>query len=229
MVDTGLLFVFGECGPKVTEEEFNDWYNNEHGPARLTVPGFSNAIRYKATDSRTPSWLALYDLASPAVVSSDGYKSLASKASDRERALIPRLANLNRRVYDSISVLTNPTNPANCLPGGFILVVTMLVGPELEDEFNKWYEEEHMPDLSRLSGWLRGRRYKLVDSVELAAKPVDPKPVHNYLAIHEFDHDDYFDTAEFNATLETTRSAEMLKQVTFDARRFALHKNIQRS
>ena len=37
----GLLFVYtdpGSSGP-VTEAEFHDWYDHEHGPARLRVPG----------------------------------------------------------------------------------------------------------------------------------------------------------------------------------------------
>ena len=32
-----LLFVYSDPGA-VPVAEFNDWYDNEHGPARLTVP-----------------------------------------------------------------------------------------------------------------------------------------------------------------------------------------------
>lgn len=104
----------------------------------------------------------------------------------------------------------------------------MLVKSELEEEFNRWYEEEHMPDLSKVPGWYRGRRYKLISGVELA-KQVNEKPLHNYLAIHEWSHDTYMDTPEFAATLTTPWSTRMLKEVTeVYARRFVIYKDIQK-
>jgi hypothetical protein len=40
----GLLFAYSDPGP-VLAAEFNDWYDYEHGPARLTVPGISAGYR----------------------------------------------------------------------------------------------------------------------------------------------------------------------------------------
>ena len=34
----GLFYVYTDPGT-VDETEFHDWYDHEHGPARLTVPG----------------------------------------------------------------------------------------------------------------------------------------------------------------------------------------------
>ena len=34
----GLFYVYTDPGT-VDEAEFHDWYDHEHGPARLTVPG----------------------------------------------------------------------------------------------------------------------------------------------------------------------------------------------
>jgi hypothetical protein len=45
----GLFYVYTEPG-SVDEAEFRDWYDHEHGPARLTVPGFGSACRYRAQD-----------------------------------------------------------------------------------------------------------------------------------------------------------------------------------
>ncbi len=47
----GLFYVYTEPG-SVDEAEFHDWYDHEHGPARLTVPGFGRAYRYRALDER---------------------------------------------------------------------------------------------------------------------------------------------------------------------------------
>ncbi|KAJ7890554.1 hypothetical protein B0H14DRAFT_2689813 [Mycena olivaceomarginata] len=48
----GLVFVYLEPGP-VSEADLNDWYDNEHAPLKLTVPGVKSAIRYKAVGGRT--------------------------------------------------------------------------------------------------------------------------------------------------------------------------------
>src|SRR5580693_6771830 len=56
----GLLFVYTDPGP-VPAAEFNDWYDNEHGPARLTVPGITSGSRFHALDDAVPPWLAYYE------------------------------------------------------------------------------------------------------------------------------------------------------------------------
>ena len=215
-----LLFVYGECGPHVTEEEFSgklvssspaytssnsrqEWYDNEHAPARLTVKGFSTALRYKATDSLQPTWLAIYDIATPEVISSDDYKSLRVKASQRESDIVSRLQTLDRRVYTLISTREHDLGQSSVqLPGKFILVVSMEPSLEGEVEFNRWYEEEHMELISKIPGWLRGRRYKILSQNELGGK-VDTRktaPAPSYLAIYEFDRPAFLEQPEMKGT-----------------------------
>src|SRR5258707_15088936 len=45
----------------VAEDEFHDWYDHEHIPERLRVPGFLNAERWIGSSNQKDS-LALYDL-----------------------------------------------------------------------------------------------------------------------------------------------------------------------
>jgi len=68
----GLLLVMMEIKPE-REEEFNRWYNEEHVPERLAIPGFTNARRFKAVEG-APKYLALYELESPEVLESNEYK-----------------------------------------------------------------------------------------------------------------------------------------------------------
>jgi hypothetical protein len=49
-MSAGLFYVYTEPGT-VDEAEFHDWYDGEHGPARLTVPGFRGVPRYRAAIS----------------------------------------------------------------------------------------------------------------------------------------------------------------------------------
>ena len=83
----GLFYVYTEAG-SVDEAEFHDWYDHEHGPARLTVPGFGRALRYQALDGAKPPWLALYELDSPDVLDSPEYKAVVANASDRDKAVM---------------------------------------------------------------------------------------------------------------------------------------------
>ncbi|KAF9010287.1 hypothetical protein BDQ17DRAFT_1234693 [Cyathus striatus] len=223
MSSNGLLFVYGECGPQVTEDEFNDWYNNEHAPARLTVPGFFSATRYKASDSQSPQWLAVYDMESPEIASSEPYKALMGKASDREKTLIPRLSMLNRRIYTLLSTHTHPANKPDT-PAKYVLVATTAVPVGLDQEFNKWYEESHLDEIARVPGWCTCRRYRLLNAIELGSnKPATI--IHNYVAIHEWDNDSYMDAPEFQASLISPWSTKILGAVSeHQERRFVLHK-----
>jgi len=64
----GLLLTLTEPPPGM-EEEFNAWYDEEHLPERLAIPGFRSARRWVA--GRT--YLATYELDSPEVLSSAPY------------------------------------------------------------------------------------------------------------------------------------------------------------
>ncbi|CAA7270023.1 unnamed protein product [Cyclocybe aegerita] len=199
MADKGLLFVFAECGPDVKEDEFNDWYDNEHAPLRLTVPGISNAVRYKAADDKAPSWVAMYDTLYPSIMDGAAYKALASTASDRERALIPRLAMLNRRVYLHISTQVSFSSIMNTTPAKYLGVVTLSVPPDLCEEFDEWYERE------------------FVSGVELGKPQKESTAKHNYLALHDWSRDDH-----------PLLTSSWRPEVERSARRFVLHKNIER-
>src|SRR5262249_11349853 len=45
--------------------------------------------------------------------------------------------------------------------GGTILVVMMEVAPEHEAEFNRWYDDEHLPERLEIPGYISARRFKL--------------------------------------------------------------------
>ena len=71
MPNKGFLLVTMQPAPAF-EEEFNAWYDSEHIPERLAVPGILTARRYVCADGH-PKFLAMYDLESHAVMQSPGY------------------------------------------------------------------------------------------------------------------------------------------------------------
>ena len=71
MENKGFLLVLMQP-PPAFEDEFNAWYDSEHLPERLAVPGFETALRYVCL-SGAPRYLAMYDMKSPAVLDSPEY------------------------------------------------------------------------------------------------------------------------------------------------------------
>jgi len=230
-VDNCLLFAYGECGPDVTEDEFNDWYDNEHAPARLALPGISTAIRYKATDGKPPSWLATFDITTLDVLKSDAYRSLSANASPNEKSIVSRLATLHRRVYSRFATVQNLDVGVTALPSKFTLVVGLAPSPDKEEDVNKWYEEEHLKLMSKVPGFIRARRYKLVSDVELAGKadPNSPAVAFPYVTLYDWESDAYTNEPSFKEAISTPWSAKVLAEVpSSELRLFALYKNFSK-
>ena len=62
--------------PPMLEEEFNAWYDTEHVPERLAVPGILTALRFVCIDGH-PRYLAMYDLENHDVMTSPAYLKVA--------------------------------------------------------------------------------------------------------------------------------------------------------
>jgi hypothetical protein len=81
-----------------------------------------------------------------------------------------------------------------------LLIVTAEVDPEVEAEWNRWYDSVHLPDALRCPGVRRGQRYvsngQIAESVdgkrELLGKRL-------YTTIYELDSPEAIDTPEFEA------------------------------
>ena len=68
----GLLMVYVDV-PAAVEEEFNRWYDEEHIPERLSIPGVLSAARYVAVRGG-PKYLACYELTEPEAYHSDTWQ-----------------------------------------------------------------------------------------------------------------------------------------------------------
>jgi hypothetical protein len=69
----GLLLTLTEPPPAM-EEEFNAWYDEEHLPERLAIPGFRSARRWVADVAPGEGkYVATYELDSPEVLQSAAY------------------------------------------------------------------------------------------------------------------------------------------------------------
>lgn len=202
----GLLYVLSEPGA-VPEAEFHDWYDNEHAPARLAVPGIRNGFRHRAADGRTPSWMACYDLGLEALATRE-YARLRSERSAREQRVVDGLAVLDRRVYellDAHGALPLPAEPA------VVLCVAMSTGDEAV--FHDWYLREHIPLLHTLPGWWRTRRFRRIEG----AGP-------DFLAVHDISGTGLFETGPYRRATSTPLRERVMRTVTDRERRvFRFH------
>ena len=185
----GLFYVYTDPG-SAGEAEFHDWYDHEHGPARLAVPGFRGAVRYRALDEARPPWLALYELDSPDVLDSPGYKALTAEAGPRDKAIMAGLAALDRRVYEQVSSDGSVPGPAPVL-----LSVALSVPAAAESDLAAWYAEEHIPMLLAVPGWRRIRRFRLVRGMDADAP--------DFLSLHELDGPEVLGKPAYLAAVST--------------------------
>lgn len=97
-----LLLVMMEIDPE-TEDEFNRWYDQEHVPERMSVPGFLVGRRFKALEG-TPKYLALYDLENADVLKSEAYlKRLNEEYTEWTARMRTKFKVIKRNVYVEIT------------------------------------------------------------------------------------------------------------------------------
>ncbi|MGD0329803.1 MAG: DUF4286 family protein [Nitrososphaeria archaeon] len=80
------------------EKQFNEWYNKEHIPALLKVPGVISAYRYTSLEG-TPKYTAIYELDKSNVLTSEAWKK-AVEMTPRPKDITPK--NLKRTLYERI-------------------------------------------------------------------------------------------------------------------------------
>jgi hypothetical protein len=158
----GQLMVYCEV-PEHYEEEFNAWYNDEHIPERLAIPGVLNAARYQAV-AGGPKYLACYELASPEAWYSEAWQKWLKNPTPWSRRMSPSvigtayIRNLYRRIYPA----TVPEETAQADMSPVLLVGRMSVPEALDAKFNEAYNNERLPLCDRIPGYIRARRFEAV-------------------------------------------------------------------
>ncbi|MBI3965605.1 MAG: hypothetical protein HY329_08220 [Chloroflexi bacterium] len=211
----GLLLAMMDA-PEGDEDDFNRWYNTEHMPERRALPGFLETRRWIAIEGQ-PKYVALYDLETPEVVRSEAYRNVNYGTGESEwtKRMLPRVRNMLRNVYEQIGPGAQSPQPYP-REAGALLLNLMNVPEELEEEYNAWYDTEHLPLLTAVPGCLRARRFRALPAANEAPKsiqtggsttfPAAPK----YLALYEITGPEIFDSPEWIAG----RSTPWTKRVT---------------
>ena len=154
----GLLFAaFDFTGAH--EDEFHDWYDNEHVPERLRVPGFINAERWIGEEN-PKLHVATYDLDNVGVLETPSYRAVGG---DNQSVWTKRVTGMSQRLMRFVGEQLSPGDLTAASGAGGLLVATMNIDPAAEAEFNRWYNEEHLPQLGAVPGVLSARRFRATD------------------------------------------------------------------
>jgi hypothetical protein len=136
--------------------EFHDWYDTDHIPARMALPGFRGARRFRAL-SGEPEYLAVYELDSLDALDTDGYRQVKSSPSALTGRMLGAVSGFTRFTCEQVSDVGEP------VLGAYLSVVAFSVPEDQGAEFDRWYGSEHVPMLLEADDWLRVRRYRVLD------------------------------------------------------------------
>jgi len=198
--------------PQLLLKEFHEWYEEEHIPLRLNrFREFLSGARYKLISRQghredghpcgttQTSWLALYEVASPALFSSSAYQDLRTNRSERECDVMSRIEVLTRITGEIIGTSrsqeerTTGFKPGQ--PSGWVItngINTRGVNGDKKVSFWASQLEQEVAKYSDIEeGWVRTLLVLVLESgvsnFGIGAEADDRDEVRMpYFAVHEF-------------------------------------------
>ena len=212
MTDPAKGLLFSQMAPPPDwADDFDAWYDDEHIPARMAIPGFSHALRYR-TDA-DPWHLACYFVDDLAALASPAYQELKREPSERTDRMLRHVTGFTRYLCDEIADTAAPGTPSDLTGTDHALFVVAFDVPDAHvEEFDGWYDEEHVPLLMQVPGWLRVRRFRV--------RPGYDGPPWTHLALHEIAGPEVLEAPEREAARSTPRRDALAAQSWFTSGRW---------
>ena len=99
MSGKGVLAIWNDC-VQSEENNYKNWYQNEHLPERLGVPGFIRGRRYQSLVS-SPRFFTWHEVASPSTLTSESYMARLSNPTPWTQEIMANVfLNASRTVCD---------------------------------------------------------------------------------------------------------------------------------
>jgi hypothetical protein len=137
------------------DEEFKDWYTLEHVPQLTAMPGFVRTRRYfcEKADIR---YLAWYETADETIEAAKDFQHIVANPTPwslRMRKLYgDQRERMNFRLMCEVGNIPVPDAP-------WMYIVHTDIPDHIVDEYNEWYDKEHLPRCAGIPGVFRARRY----------------------------------------------------------------------
>jgi hypothetical protein len=144
------------------EDEFNHWYDEEHIPVRMKVPGFRGAQRYQESGRR--NYLAVYELETPSALRSPEYQAVKNNPSEITSRMLSSVTGFTRYIGDEMFEQRRADLSGDPLDAPLLYSVWFNVPADRLEEFDAWYNEDHIPILLENRHWLWARRFSISDA-----------------------------------------------------------------
>ena len=199
-VETYYFFVFSNpvAGH---EDEYNKWYDRQHAPDVVAVPGFVTAQRfvkndlplYRMVDLQMPKYLVIYKIVTDNV--NQVFAEVSRRLQTKETVMSPTFDSKT-----SVSYVYRPFRPEIKGVGGepdgarpgpkqtyYQIVFTAMVEGK-EDEFNAFYDNHHAPELAAIPGFVSAQRMILATPSDRPS--ANAIPGSKYLALFKVETSD---------------------------------------
>ena len=178
-----ILLVYTDLIDEKYDEEFNAWYDTQHLPQLLGLPGVLDAARYVAVKGG-PKYLAAYEVETVDTVLGPTWENRPVPPWDKRMS--PRVVGKNfTRILGEQIIPKGPIDTGRGLAPA-LQIGRMSVPEGVDAEWNAWYNEEYIPGYLKVPGVISSRRYRVVDGNV------------RYTTVYEFESTEVPDTAEWN-------------------------------
>src|SRR5882724_10023003 len=184
----GIFLVYVDIDAK-DDKEFNNWYNTEHLPELLAVPGILAAARYEAVKGG-PKYLACYELVNVEVLHTPAFTNRPRTPWGQRVSPSVIGSNLTRIVGEQIYPDGIDMPERGMAP--VLQIGRMSVPAEVEAEWNAWYNGEYIPGYRKVPGVIYASRFRVVEGEV------------KYTTLYEFEDEKVPDSAEWNYQRENS-------------------------
>lgn len=143
--------------PPGHEDRFHEWYDTEHIPDRLVIPGFTAASRYEAVDAE-PRWLVIYEADDLAAFDRPEYVRLKAEPSPRTRTMLASISGFTRYLCDLRAEAGEPAEHDH------VGVEAYTVAADRTEEFEAW-DDGRADSLTAHPQRRRVHRYRVLEGV----------------------------------------------------------------
>ena len=96
--DGGLLCVMNDIAPACDRRDYEAWYQQDHVPDRLSIPGFLYARRYRRLNGPRAEFLTFYETATPQVLCSAPYLKRLAEPTDWTARIMAHFRTMSRSI-----------------------------------------------------------------------------------------------------------------------------------
>ncbi len=165
-----------------TEDKFNFWYNHFHIPDVTAVGVWGHGTRFVNTNPNLKpgdgNYLAIYES------QVDDISKVKDETAGKEQKWRDQgrydITNIRRMMVGYFRRTGGEFRAKNRPMTGISMVCTNCKDPKRDEEFNRWYEDVHIPDVLNTGLFHAAYRYETAGYIEGTTGP-------KYLAIYETD------------------------------------------